>query len=759
MQDSSGVRFTQLMHYIQRGWAILPLHDVGGMPGGACSCRAGAACRSAGKHPRHEAWQRPENLVRAEGELRTALERWPSSNWGLATGSISGVWAIDLDPKNVTDWPAAVELIRQLDASAGWIQRTGSGGTHWLFTLPPDFVPNNGSGTLPDGFDVRGARRGQDGGGQIVIAPSVSGVGAYAVLHDPGWTGPAPDAVLDAVRPVPPRPRAEPVPLASRDAGAVSGYVVTAVNGEVTRLRAAPVGRRNATAIRTAYRLVELINTGVVDAEGVFDVWWAAGKAHPDPSVHVPDAELTGVWGRAEREIGDRPADLSHVGGPSGWMGGDAILPFAAPGVPLLGGGPSGAGEGGSSYPQAVHGAVDNLRDSGGTSADIAGQGQDIDPVSALLAEMLDVEQLRNITPPQPLINGVLDLDTTAWLIGASGSYKSFVALDFAAHVGLGRPWRGHDVVQGEVVYIVAEGARGMRLRVDAWEREHGPMKGVRFLPRPVQAHDMAAWRVLALACQRVAPALVVIDTQARVTLGLEENSNTDMGRYVAAVDSIRTLTGACVLTVHHTGRNGKDARGASALDGAQDAELKIEKAGQYMINLLTHKQKDQAEEPPIALRLRRSEGGTDPATGRDLSSLVVDHALVVPLLGEPQTKQDIGRRRALLLFQLVYDLLPNGGEGLNRSEIRKMFVAEAEIAALPAANSRAKAWHRAWALLLERGRVMRHGTSQRFAVFPPPDGAADGMLTPNTGGPDDAPPDGWSLMTVVADRALPQDS
>jgi hypothetical protein len=65
----------------------------------------------------------------------------PSRNWGLATGLISGVWALDLDPKDVTDWSAVNALVATLPRRG--TQRTGSGGQHWLFTLPDDFIPNN----------------------------------------------------------------------------------------------------------------------------------------------------------------------------------------------------------------------------------------------------------------------------------------------------------------------------------------------------------------------------------------------------------------------------------------------------------------------------------------------------------------------------------------------------------------------------------------------------------------------------------------
>lgn len=770
MQDSSADRHMQLRSYLARGWALTPLHDVGGVVGGPCSCRLGAACGSAGKHPRLSEWQRPEYLVRTLEQLQAALARWPSCNWGLATGIVSGVWALDYDPKAVPATPegraAADEVLAWARGAGTWTQVTGSGGEHFVFALPEDFVPNNGAGWLPAGFDVRGARRGQPTGGQIVLAPSVSAIGPYVAIGDRPVLE-APEAILARVRPAPPRvgTLAVPLPLAVQDQDAVTRYVLAAVAGEFEELRAAADGTRNARAWRAAVRCIEMINTGVfgAQAEAVYLAWWQAAAAHPDPAVRVSDAELLQVWASAGRHVGDRPADLSHVGGPRGW-GGDAILPPPAPGAGARGGAPSAGGIEGTRYTQDVDEGADKGDEEeghrGGTSPDIAGQGRDIEPmdaVEALLAEMLDVDALRNVAPPQPLINGVLDLDTTAWLIGASGSYKSFVALDFAAHVGLGRPWRGHEVTQGEVIYIVAEGARGMRLRVDAWEREHGTMKGVRFLPRPVQAHEAQSWAVLVEACRRLAPAMVIIDTQARVTLGLEENSNTDMGRYVGAVDAIRTATGACVLTVHHTGRDGKDARGASALDGAQDAELKIEKVGQYSIKLLTHKQKDQAEEAPIVMRLKRSEAGVDPDTGRDLSSLVIDHA-ETPQPDQSESKQDIGRRRALALFKVVYDLLPTGGEGITRSEIRALFYAIEDIAGLPGADARRKAWIRAWAFLLARGRVMRYGTSQRMAVYPPLHGGPDGLLTANGGSPDEAPPEGWSVMTVAVDKELSGD-
>lgn len=249
-----------------------------------------------------------------------------------------------------------------------------------------------------------------------------------------------------------------------------------------------------------------------------------------------------------------------------------------------------------------------------------------VDAVDALLAEMRGLEEIKAQKPPRMLIQGLLTLDSESWVIGAPGSKKSFVVLDQALHVAEGLPWMGLKTTQGLVVMIVAEGSGGLGARVQAWERQNGrPLPtAVRVLPRPVQAANHGAWQVLVKACERLRPVLVVIDTQARVTVGLEENSAKEMGQYVEAVRAIREATGACVLSVHHTGRAGGDARGSSAIDGAQTTELKvISEAGALIGKLRSEKQKDLALAPDIDLTFVRHVVGVD-EDGQEVSSLAL---------------------------------------------------------------------------------------------------------------------------------------
>lgn len=261
--------------------------------------------------------------------------------------------------------------------------------------------------------------------------------------------------------------------------------------------------------------------------------------------------------------------------------------------------------------------------------------------VASMEAELLDSAALDHIEPLEPVIADVLYKDTLARVYGASGTFKSFMTLDFAGCIGTGVPWAGQEVTQGSVIYLVAEGMRGIRKRVRAWEQHHDrKMTGVRFLPRPVQAMDLE-WLVLVELCRRFKPALVVIDTQARVTVGIEENSNTEMGRVVQRMEQLRAASEACVLLVHHTGHDGDRGRGATAVKGALQTELGVERKGKGLldttITLKTGKQKDDEELGDITFGLHqvalRKEFKDD---GQPVTSIVL-----VPLdpVAQPQAR------------------------------------------------------------------------------------------------------------------------
>ncbi|MFG2976254.1 AAA family ATPase [Streptomyces sp. NPDC048331] len=271
--------------------------------------------------------------------------------------------------------------------------------------------------------------------------------------------------------------------------------------------------------------------------------------------------------------------------------------------------------------------------------------GRSGDPVDALLAELLDTNALDHMPALEPLLGDLLFLDSLARIIGPSGHMKSFVVIDIAGHIATGKNWHGHYVRQGTVVYLVAEGAAGIRQRVRAWEKHHGmKMDNVLFLPRPIQTRG-PEWDVWIEAMRRLAPSLIIIDTQARVSVGVEENSNTELGIVVERLDDLRRATGACVLPIHHTGHIGEHGRGASAAKGALQSEMHVSKKGDSAKNIIVTmkvgKQKDSEEGADLqfALKVITLDGERKP-DGRPVTSVVLESLDERPRPLEPGTTE-----------------------------------------------------------------------------------------------------------------------
>jgi len=322
------------------------------------------------------------------------------------------------------------------------------------------------------------------------------------------------------------------------------------------------------------------------------------------------------------------------------------------------------------------------------------------DPVAGRLAELraalLDSAALDGIKPPDPVIDGLLYRDGIAWLYGKPGTYKSIIALDWACCVSAGLPWVERETVPGPVLYLYAEGRAGLPQRVRAWEDRAACRTGVRFLPVAVQIMqpvDLAAFTALVAELR---PVLIVIDTQARVTVGTEENSTMEMGRLVAAVDAIRNVCQACVLIIHHEPRGGENMRGAIALEGAATSVFRADRDGSRIV-LENRRQRDTAEAEDIVLQ----------AVPR-LESVVVDS-------NEAHWSTPLPSASEKLILQVLTDVFLESGAS-----------ATTLIKATKLADS---TFYYAMKNLVSRGEVVNNGTRGRSHYELPPKG--DLQLTP----------------------------
>lgn len=217
---------------------------------------------------------------------------------------------------------------------------------------------------------------------------------------------------------------------------------------------------------------------------------------------------------------------------------------------------------------------------------------------------LLTAAGIADLAPPSWLVEEYLTDGSLAVLWGDPGSYKSFLALDWALCVATGTPWLGRRVRTGRVLYVAGEGATGFRQRVPAWEQARGVPAGAGFhlYPRGLDLRSEEDAVGLIEVAERLTPSLVVFDTLARMHTG-DENSTQDMSLVIQTADALREATGCAVLFVHHANKSG-GYRGSSALLGASDAFLEAQKGPGGRLTLRCNKQKDAPEANDVGLLL-----------------------------------------------------------------------------------------------------------------------------------------------------------
>ena len=284
-------------------------------------------------------------------------------------------------------------------------------------------------------------------------------------------------------------------------------------------------------------------------------------------------------------------------------------------------------------------------------------------------------EQLLAMPEPAWLVKDAIFAGGLTLLYGMKGTYKSFVALSLAHAIATGDPWiGGRTTTPGTVVYVVAEGKGFFRRRVEALGCAAAPIRYVTVPVNLFRKGEAAAFAEHVRAQLGETPvALFVFDTLARSMVGGEENSNSDMGTVVEAAQSLQHGSGAAVLLVHHTGKDGLTARGAYALNAAADVVLRLEKTGDRAVTLTFENTKDWAEPDPLRLALVaaapslrvEAAGAAEPGAAatdqlRDvleaLARITVEgDAIAVSRLEGAARERGVGRNR---FFELLRDAM-----------------------------------------------------------------------------------------------------
>jgi hypothetical protein len=574
-------------------------------------------------------------------------------NFGIAVGP-SKLIVVDCDTQAQVDAflsdfgadPNTSPTVRspgQRDEAGNWAH---SNGGHFYFTVDSIQPETSGSLTGPGGYAVLWANR------YVLIPPSVRAEGAYTLV---GQDFPAPERLITAVH------NAAFAKLQARASAEVNADVATAVDtwaeGVTWAEILAPAGwtlharqdncgcdiwtapgdhasPKSATAHDTACSLGRYTTENAplhiwTDNPGPELEAWIAERGTKTLSrlQAVAALEYGGKVGDAMRDLSVMPdesgalgfgKDLAHeIGAPSTNL--DQPLEFD-PQIQTAGAGTIGLGP---LEPEEVDESIrENVNPPGDLFA-IAGhlptEEETTEAAAPAAAEEEQLTGVPNIMPfshwrefpaPEFVIDGLLEHRALTAVIGAPGVGKSGAVLDMAASIALGKRWMGRSVLRQRVLYLPGEGLSGAVQRLLAWESAHDLDVGEDLLVGDsiIQvAASPQAWGAVIQKMLEFNVGLTIIDTFARASVGLEENSATDVGKAIARFDQVRKATGSGLMVVHHTNKAGASGRGSSALNGALDTELMIEDGDWW----------DNAEGPcpgrPLSLRVTKQKNAAAP--------------------------------------------------------------------------------------------------------------------------------------------------
>jgi hypothetical protein len=227
------------------------------------------------------------------------------------------------------------------------------------------------------------------------------------------------------------------------------------------------------------------------------------------------------------------------------------------------------------------------------------GQAPKVDATRRSPFDVLTGDEILAMPDPQWLVEGLIQENSLVLFSGVYGSFKSFVALDFALSLARGSDVLGRFASLREcvVLYCAGEGAAGLKLRYAAYSAKRGGGSDRFLLARSVPRWaDESSLAEFATAVAKHRPDFIVIDTLARSSVGLDENSAKDIAVIIDACDTLREAPWRpTVFLVHHEGKDtSRGSRGNSALPGAVDTEIRIEKKdGPLAAQMSVTKQKD----------------------------------------------------------------------------------------------------------------------------------------------------------------------
>lgn len=480
----------------------------------------------------------------------------PNFNWACATG-LSGLFVIDVDPNGLDYWAKLLERDSDIRAAvdAAFQVRTPRGGLHIYFRGEG---PSTAS-RIAAGIDTRGGFvRGDKivSGGYVLLPGSRTDKGGYTALPG-GAINPLPDCIKAII---PERAKSETKGLAkdpTKDLPVNVARVVDMLKKNVADGKVAIQGQGGDTF---TFKTVASVLDKAISPALAFDLLWDNWNPHCQPP--WDDWALEEKIHNAFEHGEDTKSGAKGI-----QANADAFAKFEG---------------------QIFESSARERR--------------------SRFEPMWLRDARKDVRPARWLIPNILPDVGVGILYGLSGTYKTFIALDWAlslAH-GIAGQW-GAPPVKNTVLFFAGESSYALQQeRVDAWCAKHelnaedADFVIVRGVPAYGDAEGWAEVRE-GVSALHARPALIVIDTLTRLMTGLDENNNNDGKLAMKFCEELSENYGCFVLSIGHTGKDeNRGLRGAQVFIDNSDAvfSLKGKAKGSVAMTVKKLKEVDIPAEP-----------------------------------------------------------------------------------------------------------------------------------------------------------------
>ena len=185
-----------------------------------------------------------------EATIRKWWESAPTANVAIATGSVSGLYVVDVDV------PSS-EVMPLLPTT--WTARTRGGGWHYIYALPDGVTLPNTAKKSPNAVHPDADTRGE--GGYILVFPSTIDGAPYTWVNDIE-PAPLPTWIADKVR-----PKTE-TRMATRQMFLMvsTSWAQKALDEECATVSATAKGGRHAVLVRASFKIGQIVAGGHLSA-------------------------------------------------------------------------------------------------------------------------------------------------------------------------------------------------------------------------------------------------------------------------------------------------------------------------------------------------------------------------------------------------------------------------------------------------------------------------------------------------------------